>query len=99
MSDIGELKKIIRETHHAKAKHIESVPVTEMFRGEVVWDGVVEVFHLKGHPETDKVYAWSRDLVGNAKQYVTVLHLPPALSPAEAVRVSIVQEYRHAQPV
>ena len=46
---------VINKLHGGKAKHIESVPVTELFNGQVVWDGVVEVFKLKGHPKTDKV--------------------------------------------
>jgi hypothetical protein len=32
-----------------------SVPFTELFQGQVVWDGVIEVFKLKGHPKTDRV--------------------------------------------
>jgi len=61
-----------------KATHLESVPVTESFQGQTVWDGVVEVFHLKGHPKTDKVYAWSHntDDPERPKHHVTVLHVP-----------------------
>jgi len=44
--------------HGGKAKHLESVPVTERFEGQIIWDGIVEVFRLKGHPKTDRVYAW-----------------------------------------
>ena len=44
----------INKLHGGKARHIESVPVTELFNRQVVWDGVVEVFKLKGHPKTDK---------------------------------------------
>jgi hypothetical protein len=52
---IPELRTVIHKLHGGKAKHIESVPVTELFQGRVVWDGVVEVFKLKGHPKADKV--------------------------------------------
>ncbi len=37
--------------------HIKSAPVTEMFQGKTVWDGVVEVFDLTGHPKANRVYA------------------------------------------
>jgi hypothetical protein len=76
------------------------VPVKEVFRGETVWDGIVEVFHLAGHSQTDKVYAWLHDTGDPSKAAlpVTVLHIHPALSPLAAVRAFIVQEFRNAQP-
>jgi hypothetical protein len=100
MDHIRELRGVIHKLHGGKAKHIESVPVTELHHGQVVWDGVVEVFHLKGHPKTDRVYAWSHD-TGNPihpKHYVTVLHIPPVVSPQTAVRAAIVQEFRSLEP-
>ncbi len=65
--------------------------------GKTVWDGIVEVFDLEGHPKADKVYAWLHD-TGERTHPVTVLHLHPALSPVAAVRAFIVQEFRNAQP-
>ena len=57
MTHIKELRDVIHHLHGAKAKHLESVPITEISR-QTVWGGVVEVFRLKGHPKADKVYAW-----------------------------------------
>ena len=51
MSHIEELREAIHKLHSAKATHRESVPVKEVFNGETVWDGIVEVFHLEGHPK------------------------------------------------
>jgi hypothetical protein len=96
MSHIDELKTAIHKLHGATATHRESVPVTETFQGKTVWDGIVEVFHLDGHPKTDRVYAWSHDTDSGNTRHVTVLHVPPAISPATAVRAFIVQEYRNA---
>jgi hypothetical protein len=93
---IQELQDVIHKLHNAKAKHAKSVPVKEVFDGQTVWDGIVEVFDLTGHPRTNRAYAWSHD-TGNPKhpkRHVTVLHIPPAVSPETAVRVAIVQEYR-----
>jgi len=101
MSYIDELREIIRKLHGATATHVESVPVTETFNGLTIWDGIVEVFDLHGHPGTHRVYAWSHetdDDPGNPKRHVTVLHLPPVVSPITAVRAAIVQEYRDAEP-
>ena len=41
---IQELRNVIRRVHGVESEHIESVPVTERFKGETVWEGVVEVF-------------------------------------------------------
>ncbi len=100
MTNIDELKAIITEMHGVEATHRESVPVREVFQGQTVWDGIVEVFHLHGHPKTDTVYAWMHDTgdPGRAAQHVTVLHIHPALSPLAAVRAFLVQEFRNAQP-
>jgi len=99
MTYIEELRDTIHRLHGGQATHHESVPVKEVFNGEMVWDGVVEVFHLEGHPKTDTAYAWVHDTGDPAKPYrhVTVLHIHPALSPLAAVRAFIVQEFRNAQ--
>jgi len=63
---------------------------------EEVWDGIVEVFDLVGHPKAPKIYAWAHDTDDpkEPRRYVTVLHLPPVTSPLLAVRAAIVQEFR-----
>lgn len=100
MKHIEELKDVIRKLHSAEATHVESVPVKEKFQGQTVWEGTVEVFHLRGHPKTDRVYAWSHetDNPQKPKKHVTILHLHPVTSPQAAVRAAIIQEYRNAEP-
>jgi hypothetical protein len=96
VTHIQELQGVIHNLHGVKARHLESVPVTEKFQGKTVWDGVVEVFDLTGHPKTDKVYAWihATDDPKRPKRHVTVLHIPPVVSPQTAVQAVIVQEFR-----
>jgi hypothetical protein len=91
---IAELLAVIRRLHGAEAEHVKSVPVKEQYQGKTVWDGVVEVFDLIGHPKTHRVYAWAHDDSGSTR-HVTVLHIPPAVSPETAVRAAIIQEYRN----
>jgi hypothetical protein len=93
---ISELRDAIRRLHGADATHIESVPVTETFQGKTVWDGVVEVFELHGHPTAHRAYAWAHDTddAKNPRRHVTVLHLHPIKSAHDAVRAAIVQEFR-----
>ena len=99
MASIEELRDAIHRLHGGEATHRESVPIKETFNGETVWEGIVEVFHLKGHPKTDTVYAWLHDtgLPGSPPKHVTVLHIHPVTSPLAAVRAFIVQEYRNAE--
>jgi hypothetical protein len=97
---LDELRNAIRRLHGVEASHIESVPVKEVFRGETVWEGKVEVFKLHGHPKANRAYAWSHDTgdPNHPRTYVTVLHIPPVLSAAIAVRAAIAQEFKSGEP-
>jgi hypothetical protein len=97
---IEELREVIRRLHGAEATHVESVPVKETFKGQTIWEGIVEVFDLVGHPEAHRVYAWANDRGDpeRARHHVTVLHLHPIKSAQDAVRAAIVQEFRSLEP-
>jgi hypothetical protein len=90
------LRDIIRQLHGAEATHVESVPVKEMFEGRTVWEGIVEVFELHGHPKATHAYAWAHetDNPETPIRHVTVLRIPPVVSPVTAVRAAIAQEFR-----
>ncbi len=96
MGYIEELSDVIRRLHGAESEHVESVPVKETFEGKTVWDGVVEVFNLKGHPTAFRAYAWAHDTDdANKRRYVAVLHTHPIKSAQDAVKAALVQEYRN----
>lgn len=95
-AELAALQKAILDLHGARSEHLESVPVTEMFNGETVWDGVVEVFALPEHP-AGKAYAWRHEGDGGGWRYVAVLHKPPVDTPRKAVQAAIVAEYRARQ--
>jgi hypothetical protein len=96
MTYIEELKDVIRKLHGVESTHRISVPVKEVFQGKTIWEGIVEVFDLHGHPKANTAYAWSHDTDNPdvPRRSVTVLHVPPAVSPESAVRLAIVQELR-----
>jgi len=95
---IDELRDVIRRLHGVESTHVESVPIKEVFQGKTVWDGIVEVFELHGHPNARKIYAWSHETgMPNQPRFVTVLHAAPITSPVLAVRAAIVQEFRNAE--
>jgi hypothetical protein len=97
---LDELKAAIKRLHGVEATYLQSVPVKETFQGKTIWEGVVEVFELKDHPQTERVYAWSHDTDDpkKPKRHVTVLHIAPILSAEAAVRAAIVQEFRNLEP-
>ena len=100
MSYIDELKDVIRRLHSAEATHVESVPVKETFQDKTVWEGIVEVFDLRGHPKAARVYAWAHETDNPQKpvRHVTVLHIHPIKSAQDAVRAVILQEARNLEP-
>ena len=99
MTDRDDLTETIRRLHGVESTHVESVPVTEPFHGKTVWEGLLEVFQLHGHPKAEKLYAWvhETDDPKKPKRHVTVLHIHPITSAIEAVRAAIVQEYREQE--
>jgi hypothetical protein len=93
---IEELKDAIRHIHGVETTHVSSVPVKEKFQGKTVWEGIVEVFDLHGHPTASIVYAWTHKTDNpETPRHVTVLHVEPVTSPELAVRAAIIQEFRN----
>ena len=91
MDYLGELKTKIRLLHGCDATHRQTVPVKEVFRGKVIWDGEVEIFDLCGHAKAKHCYAWGYP---NKKEpdkldVVAVLEIPPVVSPETAVRAAV----------
>lgn len=93
---LAELADAIRNLYHTEPVYVETVPVKEVFQGQTVWEGEVEVFDLPDLPDADRIYAWAHetDNTDQPRRTVTVLHVPPVLSPELAVRASIIQDYR-----
>jgi len=89
---LDRLQLIIERLHDCGANHRETVAVQEVSQGRTVWKGEVEVFDLYGHDKAKMCYAWShREGKGNThEQLVTVLQIPPVISPETAVRASII---------
>lgn len=87
---IQALQGAIQDLHGLRATHLESVPVTETFKGKTVWDGTVEVFSVS-HPKAKKVYAWSHQEGEGDKhtRYYAILGLPPVDSARKAVQAAI----------
>ena len=84
--------------HGGTATLAQSARVHETFNSQVVWDGVVHVFDLEGHPSATRAYAWSSPVEGSDKRrFFAVLHLGGIRSPLDAVRAAIAAEHRAKQ--
>src|SRR3954471_11185944 len=97
--EADELKEAIERMHGGSASLAQSVPVRETFEGKPVWEGVVHVFDLTGHPTAARAYAWSSPIEGSTKRrYFAALHTDRINSPLAAVRAAIVAENRAERP-
>jgi hypothetical protein len=91
---LARLQTAVQHLHNCAAVHRKTVPVHEVFQGETVWKGDVEVYDLTGHSKAKRAYAWShregKDDQG--ERFVAVLEIPPVVSPITAVRASIISD-------
>lgn len=100
MSDVplSELCLAVERMHSCRAVLIQAVPVQETFMGQSVWEGVVHIFNLEGHPTATRAYAWSSPIEGSSKRrFFAVLHSGAIKSPLDAVRAAIVAEHRSGE--
>lgn len=96
--ETGELRRAVELQHGGAATLAQSVPLIETHDGQTVWEGVVHVFDLAGHPKATRAYAWSSPIEGSDKRrFFAVLHMGAIKSPADAVRAAIVAEHRGAK--
>src|SRR3954454_11139563 len=95
---VFELTRAVESQHGGTATLAQSVPVKETHAGAVVWEGIVHVFDLAGHPTASRAYAWSSPIEGSDKRrFFAVLHQGPVKSPVDAVRAAIAEEQKRAR--
>lgn len=85
---IEMIQRAVEMAAECPAMHLESVPVVEMFREQVMWQGMVEVFAISAHPRAKKAYGWRFEDNG-VERCTAVLEIPPVESPNTAVRAAI----------
>lgn len=91
---LDRLQVAVSQLHSCGATYRETVPVHEMFKGQTVWQGEVEVFELTGHPKAKRAYGWSHihGAQDEQERFVAVLEIPPVESAVTAVRASIMAD-------
>ena len=93
---ISRVQVAISQLHNCGAAHLKTVCVHEMFQGQTVWEGEVEVFEITGNPKASRAYAWSHREGENdqGERFVAVLEIPPVVSAITAVRASIMADIK-----
>jgi hypothetical protein len=96
VSEPQRLQKAVESMHGGSATLAQSVPVRETFDGKPVWEGVVHVFDLTGHPDRNPrlrlVLAESRGAPNGNSSLCCISRQSIARKPR--VRAAIVQEQR-----
>jgi hypothetical protein len=93
---IEKLQNVILQRHGCESLWVESLPVHDVFRDQIIWEGFVEMFSLSGHPKAKTAYAWIDEeerLVGAREVVETVLEIPPVDSPLNAVWASMTADF------
>lgn len=90
-----QLREAVETQHGGRTSLREVVAVSEEFRGQPVWQGIVHVFDLEGHPSATTAYAWSSPIEGSTRRrFYAVLGVPPINTAADAVRAAIVADWK-----
>jgi len=93
MSRLEYIKRAVEQAAGCKAIHADTEAVVEVFRGQVMWEGMVEIFDLHGHPKAKRAYGWGTG-EGKGAKYTAVLEIPPVTSSNTAVRAAIAAQER-----
>jgi hypothetical protein len=91
---IERLKLTVEHLHRCSAVFLRTERVKEIFQGQTIWEGSVEVFGLSRHPEAKTCYGWSQ---GEPEEFMTILELPPVKSAHDAVKVAIAHQVRRSR--
>jgi hypothetical protein len=95
-----EVQKHVERMHGVSTQLVTTEMVREVFGGEIVWKGLVHVFRINGHPDTDTCYAWSAAVKGSDKRrFYAVLKIPPIDSSLAAVRAAIVADHKAGRSI
>jgi hypothetical protein len=94
--EVDQLQKAIEGLHRYSARLVQSVPIKQTHEGVAVWEGVVHVFDLEGHPTASRAYAYVFSDRGNHR-WAAVLRRAAStagLVAIAAVRAAIMAEHR-----
>ncbi len=74
-----------------ECRHFGSIRVIESSASGIIFDGTIERFELKGHPEAKEAYAWSFVEDDNVERCIVIPKVPPINDPSDAVQQAIAE--------
>lgn len=89
-----DLADAVARLHGCKAVLERQEPVLENFDGRTVWEGVVSVYRLEGHPTALLAYAWTVSKPDGGERVFAVLQAGPIESARDAVRAAILRDFQ-----
>ena len=101
MSEVSpdELKRAIESEYGGTATFVESLLVHENYDDQAVWERMVHIFDIAGHPRAQRAYAWSHEDSSGKRRSAAVLGIPGIDTPVDAVRVAIVANQKSGYPI
>jgi hypothetical protein len=98
-ADFLELKHAVEEFHACEANYVSSEHVRESWGETLVFDGMVSLFGLTGHPVAVRCYAWLTHEPGAKDRTLwTALCIPPIEKGRDAVLASLALRQRRVTP-
>ena len=94
-ADFVALKRAVEEFYGCEANYVSSEHVRETWDETLVFDGMVSLFGLTGHPAATRCYAWSVEQQGDGERIVyAALCIPPIQKGRDAVLASLAVKQR-----
>ena len=93
-ADFIELKQAVEEFYGCEANYVSSEHVRESWGDTLMFDGMVALFGLTGHPAAVRCYAWSVQNSDGGRLIHAVLCIPPILKGRDAVLASLALKQR-----
>ena len=85
-----EYRESVQEAIENRAKcpavYLNTQPIRFSMDGKVLWDGKVEIFQLKGHPQAQQAFGWGYENKMKKMEYVTIIGIPPLDTAMAAVK-------------
>lgn len=97
MEYLAELRATIQRLHKCEAAHSRTEAVREVVKGQVMWEGNVEVFAIVGHDRALRCYAWGHMHEDGRWEVTTVLAIPPVISAESAVIAAFVARMKEQE--
>jgi hypothetical protein len=84
-----ELLFAIEDRAKCSAVYYQTQPVKISMDGKTLWDGKVEIFQLKEHPQAKLAFGWGFKNDKDKMEYIVVIGVPPLDSPLQAVKAYV----------